>query len=275
MLGWFTSPHGQRLPALPLLHSAAWLCPEVEMEVPLLLQPQSTHGLFPKMPSLTRRQRQTQPKAWQPQVGCGRGSTTTVRHALYPQHRLSCAPARAVPSRDPTACPCTHIVGVEYQWMGTGLIPCPEGDTRPHFLAQGEQSQALGCCSRAASAGQVMLGVPAPWALCSHALGGRCAAAVQRHHGSSSASAGGPSARSPASPVAAPAGSSALVPGPQRPSLSTAALGKPDLCKTRHHCCWPGSNPTGDPGGTWWSVPLSPSPGSPSLGTTPPGPLTP
>lgn len=51
----------------------------------------------------------------------------------------------------PHSSPCTHIVRVECQWMGTDPVPCPEGDTRAGFLAQGEKSQAQECVPLAAA----------------------------------------------------------------------------------------------------------------------------
>lgn len=75
----------------------------------------------------------------------------------------------------------------------------------------------------------------APEGLCSRVWGGRCAAAGQWHRGSGSASAAGPSARSPPSPVASPAGSSTLSPAPPGPPAVPAPPAA--LCKTRHR--WP------------------------------------
>ena len=206
------------------------LCPEVEMEVPLLLLllQQNMRGLSPAVPWPTGGQGQTQPRTWQPQTGCGRWSMTMVRHPPYPWHRLGSSSARTVPSGGPHGSPRTHVVGVERQWMGTTPVPCPEGDTGAGFLAQGEQSQAWGhhrpSCGGAAGRGERVWEVPAPWVLGSRALGGRCAAAGRWHRGSGSASAGGPSARSHASPAAAPTGCPALAPGPPGPSPPAAAL---------------------------------------------------
>lgn len=64
------------------------------------------------------------------------------------QSGIHCTPgtgsALPLPALSPAALPCTHIVGVECQRMGTAPVPCPEGDTRAGFLPQGEQSQARG-----------------------------------------------------------------------------------------------------------------------------------
>lgn len=137
-------PHSQGLPALPRAGKTAWLCPKVEVEEPLLLWPQSMCRLSTAVPSLTGGQGHTQPRTWQPCTGCGRWSTTTVFPVTPAQAWLSLCPYHYCVR------PCTHIVRVECQWMGTAPVPCPEGDTRTGFLAQGEKSQAQECVPLAA-----------------------------------------------------------------------------------------------------------------------------
>lgn len=237
----------------------------------LLLHIEHAWAVPSSAPADSGGQGPTHPWTGQPWTGCGRWTTTTVWHLPYPGIGWALPPPTPSPAWHPVAPPRTHVVGVEHQRMGTAPVPCPKGDARAGFLAQGEQSQAQGRVPLAAGVGGEGGGwervprVPAPRAPGSRAPGGRCAAAGQWHHGSGSASAGGPSAHSLASPAAVPAGSCARPPGPPGPSLPAAALGKPGPCKTRHRCCQPGSNPMGHPSRA----------GSPSRGAAPPSPLTP